>query len=63
MVDNPNLFETYSRRIPMDRFGTVDEVAGAYLYLASDDSMYMSGPSLVFDGGLPAGLRWRGWIS
>jgi NAD(P)-dependent dehydrogenase (short-subunit alcohol dehydrogenase family) len=63
MGDDPNLLATYNTRIPMDRFGTVDEVAGTYVYLASDDASYMTGASLVYDGGLTAGLRWRGWIS
>jgi NAD(P)-dependent dehydrogenase (short-subunit alcohol dehydrogenase family) len=62
MGDDPNLITTYNKRIPMDRFGTPDEVAGVYAYLASEDSVYMTGACLVFDGGLTAGLRWRGWI-
>jgi NAD(P)-dependent dehydrogenase (short-subunit alcohol dehydrogenase family) len=63
MGDDPNLLATYNTRIPMDRFGTVEEVAGAYVHLASDDASYMTGACLVYDGGLTAGLRWRGWIS
>ncbi len=63
MGDDPDLLATYSTRIPMDRFGTVDEVAGAYVHLASDDASYMTGACLVYDGGLIAGLRWRGWIT
>jgi len=63
MGDDPDLLATYSTRIPMDRFGTVDEVAGVYAYLASDDASYMTGACLVYDGGLTAGLRWRGWIT
>jgi NAD(P)-dependent dehydrogenase (short-subunit alcohol dehydrogenase family) len=62
MGDDPNLIASYNKRIPMDRFGTPDEVAGVYAYLASEDSVYMTGACLVFDGGLTAGLRWRGWI-
>ncbi len=62
MGDDPDLFNIYSKRIPMDRFGSVDEVASAYAFLASDDACYMTGACLVYDGGLMAGLRWRGWI-
>ncbi|WP_254813666.1 SDR family NAD(P)-dependent oxidoreductase [Rhodovulum sp. ES.010] len=37
--------------IPMGRFGTVDEIAEAILYLAPDRSAYMTGHALVIDGG------------
>jgi 3(or 17)beta-hydroxysteroid dehydrogenase len=40
---------------PLKRFGTVDEVAAAALYLASDASAYMTGAELTLDGGLLAG--------
>lgn len=38
-------------RQPMGRLGTPDEVAAAALYLASDDSAFMTGSELVMDGG------------
>lgn len=40
---------------PLKRFGTVEEVAALALYLASDDSGYMTGAELTLDGGLLAG--------
>jgi 3(or 17)beta-hydroxysteroid dehydrogenase len=40
---------------PLKRFGAVDEVAAAALYLASDTSAYMTGAELTLDGGLLAG--------
>lgn len=43
--------------IPLDRQGTAWEVAYAALFLMSDDSSYMTGQSLVVDGGLGVGFR------
>jgi 3-oxoacyl-[acyl-carrier protein] reductase len=39
-------------KIPMRRFGTVDEMAGVALFLASPLASYMCGQTLIVDGGL-----------
>ena len=49
--------ETRQQRLahtPMGRFGTAQEVAYGVLFLASDESSYMTGSELVIDGGLTA---------
>ena len=38
-------------RQPMGRLGTPEEIAALALYLASDESAFMSGQALVVDGG------------
>ena len=39
------------QRVPMQRMGTVAEIVSAVLYLASDESSYMTGSEVVIDGG------------
>jgi 3-oxoacyl-[acyl-carrier protein] reductase len=38
--------------IPLDKFGTPDDVAAACLFLASEDSSYITGQTIVVDGGM-----------
>jgi NAD(P)-dependent dehydrogenase (short-subunit alcohol dehydrogenase family) len=40
--------------IPMGRLGQASELAKAALFLASDDSSFMTGSALVVDGGITA---------
>ena len=40
--------------VPMNRLASVDDVAHAFLYLASDEASYVSGINLVVDGALTA---------
>jgi len=46
------LKEQYQQRIPLRRFGSVDEVAKVVSFLASDDSAYVTGQVIAVDGGL-----------
>lgn len=46
------LRQKYLERISMQRFGTPDEVASVVLFLASSMSSYITGQTIVVDGGL-----------
>jgi 3-oxoacyl-[acyl-carrier protein] reductase len=43
--------EKMAHSVPLDRWGTPAEVAGAMLYLAGDDAAYVTGQTIVVDGG------------
>ena len=43
--------KTISNTIPLGRFGTSDEIAKAVVFLASDESSYITGTELFVDGG------------
>jgi 3-oxoacyl-[acyl-carrier protein] reductase len=51
-IDDPAFVAEYiERRIPLGRTGTVEDVAAAYAFLASDDAAFIHGTTLVIDGG------------
>ncbi|HEY4897842.1 MAG TPA: SDR family oxidoreductase [Solirubrobacteraceae bacterium] len=50
----PELVDRLIRAVPMRRIGTPEEVADATVYLASEESSYVTGAELVIDGGSSA---------
>jgi NAD(P)-dependent dehydrogenase (short-subunit alcohol dehydrogenase family) len=49
--------EAYVKSIPMQRRGTPAEVAKVILFLAGDNSSYVTGTDILVDGGTAAGVR------
>jgi NAD(P)-dependent dehydrogenase (short-subunit alcohol dehydrogenase family) len=56
ILRNPIFEKWLIDRTLLKRLGTVDDIAKAALFLASDDSAYMTGSELVVDGGMTASL-------
>jgi NAD(P)-dependent dehydrogenase (short-subunit alcohol dehydrogenase family) len=54
LLDNSPRGKELLMRTPMGRFGKTDEVVGAVLYLASDASSFVTGQTIVVDGGFLA---------
>jgi NAD(P)-dependent dehydrogenase (short-subunit alcohol dehydrogenase family) len=52
ILKNEELLRHVVERTPMGRYATPDEIAGGVLYLASDASSFLTGHTLVVDGGM-----------
>lgn len=51
----PEQRDAYYRQIPLHRYGTIDEISHAVVFLASDDASFITGATLNVDGGFEAG--------
>jgi len=51
---NPDVVKTRLQATPLGRFGTPHDIAMGCLYLASDESAWVTGSELVIDGGMTA---------
>ncbi len=53
-LDTPEGERNWRARVPLGRIGQSEDIANGVLFLASDESSYMTGSELVIDGGITA---------
>jgi len=58
----PIIEEAFKTAQPIRRSGSVDDIAKAVLWLASDDSSFVNGHALVVDGGVTGGRMWSDYM-
>jgi NAD(P)-dependent dehydrogenase (short-subunit alcohol dehydrogenase family) len=54
LMQNPELNQQFVSRIPLGRWGEVNEVGGLAVYLCSEDAGFITGTDLLIDGGWTA---------
>ena len=52
IANDPRFKEKYLERIPLGRFGKPEEIGPAVVFLASEDSSYITGQIICIDGGM-----------
>jgi len=54
-AENPGFSQRLLAALPSRRLGTPEEIASAVLYLCSDEASFITGHTMVLDGGITAG--------
>ena len=54
LLSDPVRYKAFIEKIPMGRWGELDDIAGAAVFLASDASAFVTGTALFVDGGWTA---------
>ena len=51
LMDDPVAYQSFISRIPLGRWGNLDEIGGLIVFLASDASSFVTGAGITIDGG------------
>ena len=54
LLNDPQIYQQFVSQIPMGRWGELDDIGGAIVFLSSDASAFVTGSSLFVDGGWTA---------
>ena len=52
VLDDPEQKHAVEEEIPLGRFGEPDEIAAAVAWAASDEASYITGTTIIVDGGM-----------
>ncbi len=61
--DDPKRGRWFAEHSPLGRLAQPEEIVGAVIFLASDAASYITGQSIVIDGGITTGADWDGPVS
>jgi NAD(P)-dependent dehydrogenase (short-subunit alcohol dehydrogenase family) len=53
-VHSPDIIAAYHDAIPLNRYGSEDEIANVITFLCSDEASYVTGQIIAADGGFEA---------
>ena len=51
LVDDPEAYRTFVSKVPLGRWGELEEIGGLAVFLASDASSFVTGAGITIDGG------------
>ena len=54
LMDDPEAYRTFIAKIPLGRWGDIEEIGGLAVFLASDASSFVTGAGITIDGGWTA---------
>lgn len=51
LLENPEAYQSFIAKIPLGRWGDIEEIGGIAVFLASDASSFITGAAITIDGG------------
>ncbi len=54
ILADPDVYQSFVAKIPLGRWGELEEIQGTALFLASDASSFVTGAAIAVDGGITA---------